>query len=78
MLRWHAWRGTWQDCRGSGLTRIATCALQCWRAKPQLSALRAGAAMMPVAIWHENLPVVARRPADCFPFCSALVLLTAM
>lgn len=41
-LRWRAWKGTWQACRGIARTRIATCALLLWIARRQLSVLRAG------------------------------------
>lgn len=42
MLRWRAWKGTWQACSGTALTRIATCALLLWKARRQLNVLRAG------------------------------------
>ena len=42
MLRWRAWKGTWRACSGTALTRIATCALLLWKARRQLSVLRAG------------------------------------
>ena len=60
--------------------RTATCALQCWRARPQLSVLRAGVVMVLMALWHEHLLISSNcgKHTCCMLciLCSALVLLT--